>query len=60
MQISIALSPELKPLHRKKAAGIYSLFHEPKVRELSTAAGFSSIRRLPVENPFNTVYEIRP
>jgi 2-polyprenyl-3-methyl-5-hydroxy-6-metoxy-1,4-benzoquinol methylase len=42
-------------------AGLGTLgFHEPKVRELSTAAGFSSIRRLPIENPFNTVYEIRP
>jgi SAM-dependent methyltransferase len=33
--------------------------HEPKVRELCTAAGFSSVRRLPIENPFNIVYEIR-
>jgi SAM-dependent methyltransferase len=34
--------------------------HEPKVREMCTAAGFSSVRRLPLENPFNIVYEIRP
>ena len=42
-------------------AGLGTLgFHEAKVRELSTAAGFSIVRRLPLENPFNIVYEIRP
>ena len=42
-------------------AGLGTLgFHEPKVRELSGAAGFSSVRRLPLENPFNILYEIRP
>ncbi len=35
-------------------------FHERKVRELCTEAGFSSVRRLPLENPFNIVYEVRP
>jgi SAM-dependent methyltransferase len=35
-------------------------FHEPKVRELCAAAGFGAVRRLPIENPFNIVYEIRP
>jgi SAM-dependent methyltransferase len=35
-------------------------FHEPKVRELSAAAGFRSVRRAPLENPFNILYEIRP
>lgn len=35
-------------------------FHEPRVRELCTAAGFTQVRRLPLENPFNNVYEIRP
>jgi SAM-dependent methyltransferase len=34
-------------------------FHEHKVNELCTDAGFSSVRRLPLENPFNNVYEIR-
>jgi SAM-dependent methyltransferase len=35
-------------------------FHEPKVRELCTAAGFSHVRRVEMENPFNNLYEIRP
>jgi 2-polyprenyl-3-methyl-5-hydroxy-6-metoxy-1,4-benzoquinol methylase len=35
-------------------------FHEPKVRELCAEAGFSSVRRVPLENPFNNLYEIRP
>jgi 2-polyprenyl-3-methyl-5-hydroxy-6-metoxy-1,4-benzoquinol methylase len=35
-------------------------FHEPKVRELCAEAGFSSIRRVPLDNPFNNLYEIRP
>ncbi len=38
------------------AAGL----HEPKLRELSAEAGFSSVRRVPIENPFNALYEIRP
>jgi 2-polyprenyl-3-methyl-5-hydroxy-6-metoxy-1,4-benzoquinol methylase len=33
---------------------------EGKVRELSTEAGFSSVRRVPLENPFNILYEIQP
>lgn len=35
-------------------------FHERKVRDLCDEAGFSSVRRLPLENPFNNVYEVRP
>jgi SAM-dependent methyltransferase len=35
-------------------------FHEVKVRELAATAGFSSIRKLPLENPFNNIYEIKP
>jgi SAM-dependent methyltransferase len=35
-------------------------FHEPKVRELCTEAGFSSVRRVPLDNPFNSLYEIKP
>ena len=35
-------------------------FHEPKVRELCAEAGFSSVRRVPLDNPFNNLYEIRP
>jgi SAM-dependent methyltransferase len=33
---------------------------EAKVRELSSEAGFSSVRRLPIEDPFSIVYEIKP
>jgi SAM-dependent methyltransferase len=42
-------------------AGLGTLgFHEAKVRELCEQAGFSSIRRVPLENPFNNLYEARP
>jgi 2-polyprenyl-3-methyl-5-hydroxy-6-metoxy-1,4-benzoquinol methylase len=34
--------------------------HEPKVRELSAEAGFSEVRHVPLENPFNILYEIKP
>jgi SAM-dependent methyltransferase len=35
-------------------AGLGTLgFHEAKVRELCTKAGFSSVRRVPLDNPFN-------
>lgn len=41
-------------------AGLGTLgFHEPKVREYCQKAGFSSVRRLPLENPFNVVYEVK-
>ncbi len=33
---------------------------EGKLRELSKEAGFSSVRRVPLENPFNILYEIQP
>jgi len=33
---------------------------EPKLRALCIEAGFRQVRRLPLENPFNTLYEIRP
>jgi 2-polyprenyl-3-methyl-5-hydroxy-6-metoxy-1,4-benzoquinol methylase len=33
---------------------------ESKMRELCAEAGFSSVHRLPLENPFNIVYEIKP
>jgi hypothetical protein len=32
---------------------------ESKLRELSTEAGFGSVRRVPMDNPFNSLYEIR-
>jgi 2-polyprenyl-3-methyl-5-hydroxy-6-metoxy-1,4-benzoquinol methylase len=33
--------------------------NEAKLRELCQEAGFSAVRRLPLENPFNILYEIR-
>jgi SAM-dependent methyltransferase len=42
-------------------AGLGTLgFHESKVRELCTKAGFSSILRVPLDNPFNNLYEAKP
>jgi SAM-dependent methyltransferase len=42
-------------------AGLGTLgFHEAKVHELCEKAGFSSVRRVPIENPFNNLYEARP
>lgn len=42
-------------------AGLGTLgFHEHKAHELCAQAGFSAVRRLPLENPFNNVYEVRP
>jgi SAM-dependent methyltransferase len=42
-------------------AGLGTLgFHEAKVRELCTKAGFSSVRRVPLDNPFNNLYEAKP
>jgi 2-polyprenyl-3-methyl-5-hydroxy-6-metoxy-1,4-benzoquinol methylase len=35
-------------------------FHEPKVRALCAEAGFRRVRRVPLDNPFNNLYEIRP
>jgi SAM-dependent methyltransferase len=32
---------------------------ESKLRGLSTEAGFGSVRRVPMDNPFNSLYEIR-
>ncbi len=33
---------------------------ESKLRELATGAGFSGVRRVPLEDPFNNLYEVRP
>ena len=33
---------------------------ESKVEELCAEAGFSSVRKLPLENPFNNIYEVTP
>jgi hypothetical protein len=35
-------------------------FHHKKVVEYCTDTGFSSVRRLELDNPFNDLYEIRP
>ena len=34
--------------------------HEPKLRELASEAGFSSVRRVEMDNPFNSLYELTP
>jgi hypothetical protein len=33
---------------------------ESKLTELALEAGFSEVRRLPIDSPFNNVYEISP
>ncbi len=33
---------------------------EPKAAELCTEAGFASVHRIPLDDPFNNLYEIRP
>lgn len=35
-------------------------FHQKKVQELCSEAGFREVRRVPLENPFNNLYEIIP
>jgi SAM-dependent methyltransferase len=32
--------------------------HEPRLRELAGAAGFARVARVPLENPFNNLYEL--
>ncbi|MBA2326046.1 MAG: methyltransferase domain-containing protein [Actinobacteria bacterium] len=34
--------------------------HPPKLEELATEAGFSSMQIAPLENPFNNLYELKP
>ncbi|MGH2760355.1 MAG: class I SAM-dependent methyltransferase [Actinomycetota bacterium] len=42
-------------------AGLGTLgLHEKKMRELAAAAGFSSVDRAPIDNPFNVLYVLRP
>jgi hypothetical protein len=33
---------------------------ETRLRSLAEEASFSSVHRLPLENPFNSLYEIKP
>ena len=42
-------------------AGLGTLgLHEPKLRELAAAAGFRSVRRVDMDNPFNSLYTLSP
>ncbi len=44
---------------RGEGLGTYGL-PEPKMREFGAEAGFGSVRRAPIEDPFNCFYELRP
>ena len=33
---------------------------ESRLSELATEAGFSKVRRVPIDDPFNSVYELTP
>jgi 2-polyprenyl-3-methyl-5-hydroxy-6-metoxy-1,4-benzoquinol methylase len=39
--------------------GIGAAMGEPKARELAEAAGFREFRKLPIEDPFSVLYELR-
>ena len=42
-------------------AGLGTLgLHEVKLRELAKEVGFHGVRRVPLENAFNTLYELTP
>jgi 2-polyprenyl-3-methyl-5-hydroxy-6-metoxy-1,4-benzoquinol methylase len=41
-------------------AGIGAAMGEPKARDLAGKAGFSSFRKLPIDDPFSMLYELRP
>ena len=41
-------------------AGIGAAMGEPKARELAAAAGFSHFARLPIQDDFAVLYELRP
>jgi len=44
----------------KGGAGLGTLgLHEHKLRELAAVVGFSDVRRVPIQNPFNNLYELR-
>src|SRR5215204_2667684 len=43
----------------RRVSGTVS-FHEPKVRELCGGAGVASVRKVPLENPFNTLSDAKP
>jgi hypothetical protein len=33
--------------------------HEPMLRQLCSEADFAGVRRVDIENPFNSLYEVR-
>lgn len=39
--------------------GLGAAMGEPKARELAAAAGFGDFRRLPIDDPFSALYELR-
>ncbi len=41
-------------------AGIGACMGEPRARELASEAGFTRFRRLPIEDAFSALYEVRP
>lgn len=41
-------------------AGIGAVMGEPKARELAAKAGFSSFQRVPIQDPFSALYELKP
>lgn len=44
----------------EQGAGLGTLgLHEGKLRELCAQVGFGAVRTVPIENPFNNLYEIR-
>jgi SAM-dependent methyltransferase len=42
-----------------KGAGLGAAMGEPKARELAEKSGFGQFRRLPIEDPFSVLYELR-
>jgi SAM-dependent methyltransferase len=41
-------------------AGIGAAMGEPKARDLASHAGFRQFRKLPIDDPFSVLYEMRP
>jgi hypothetical protein len=56
---SVLLCLTLSPAGNGEGLGTLGL-HQPKLRELATEAGFSSVRRVPMDNPFNNLYQLTP
>ncbi len=40
-------------------AGIGALMGEQKARELAAEAGFTHFRKLPIDDPFSVLYELK-